>query len=357
MDTIKIVAQIIGKNFYTVSTNRKSYTIQRENSLYEPGLALLKEKKYAELLDLLDKPQAIAKYTFGKVKVFDGEIYYNNKKISGYLAEQILNMVQEQLPFEPVVKFLNNVMDNPNEYVREDLYKFLEYGNMPLTEDGHFLAYKYITWQYKDQYTGKFDNSIGKVVSVDRTAVVEDRNQGCAAGLHVGTLQYVGKPAEGSKRVVIVKVNPKDIVSIPTDYSFQKIRTCRYEVIGEYDAPLSKPVMVDATTAYKPNAVDYPKSNTQVEVDFKTPVDDEDEDNDDLPLSDQYSEDETLAALEKYVEGGKKNERTLGQIQSRFRRENFTLSEIEELVEESDYLTVVDADSKGRKNWVVEYIG
>ena len=33
---------------------------------------------------------------------------------------------------------------------------------------------------------------------------------------------------------MIVKTNPKDVVSIPADYNNTKCRTCKYEVIGEY---------------------------------------------------------------------------------------------------------------------------
>ena len=39
-------------------------------------------------------------------------------------------------------------------------------------------------------------------------------------------------------RVVIVKVNPKDVVSVPTDCECQKVRTCEYQVIADYEGPL-----------------------------------------------------------------------------------------------------------------------
>jgi hypothetical protein len=348
---IKIVAQLTGKNFFTVSTNQRTYTIQRTNARYEPGMALLKEKKYAELLDLLDKPQALAKYTAGKVQVFDGEIYYDNKKVSGYLAEQILSMVKEGIPFEPLVEFLNNVMQNPSNDAKEDLYKFLENGQMPITTDGHFLAYKYINWDWKDAYSRTFDNSIGKVVEVDRSTVVEDRNVCCAPGLHVGALQYVGEPVQNSKRVVIVKVNPKDVVSVPTSYSFQKMRTCRYEVIGEYQAPLTKSVMENATEEYKgDNSTTYtPRSESEVEVEFKKPADEE--------ILVESSENEEVRAIEEYVAKGEGEIRTLKQIQSRFRREGYSLDDIVDLIDESGLLQLTEDDSVGRKHWEVQYLG
>jgi hypothetical protein len=37
----------------------------------------------------------------------------------------------------------------------------------------------------------------------------------------------------GGERIVILKINPRDVVSIPTDYNNSKGRACRYEIIGE----------------------------------------------------------------------------------------------------------------------------
>ena len=61
--------------------------------------------------------------------------------------------------------------------------------------------------------------------------------------VHVGSLEYVrdfacGYGTENGDRIVIVKCNPKDVVSVPHDCNFQKVRTARYEVLGEYTGPL-----------------------------------------------------------------------------------------------------------------------
>ncbi len=352
MAKITILAKLIGKNFFTVSTNTKTYTIQRENGLYEKGIALLKAAKYPELLDLLDKPQALAKHSFGKVKVYDGEIRYNDKVVSGYLAEQILAMITDRIPFEPLVKFLNNVMENPCTYVQEDLYKFLEHGNMPITDDGHFLAYKYVKHDFTDAHSGKYDNSVGKVVSMKREDVVNDRSQCCAAGLHVGVLQYV-QGHQGSNKVVIVKVNPKDIVSIPTSYNFQKMRTCRYEVIGEYEAPLADPVMIDATTPYASEDQEERENfgDDDITLDFKAPIDEGDTEE---VLPEVKTE---LEGIEEYVKRGDGFKRTLKQIQGRCRRQGYTLDEIVDIIDSSENLALFPINDLGRKHWQVEFIG
>jgi hypothetical protein len=52
-----------------------------------------------------------------------------------------------------------------------ELYGFLEKGNLPITNDGHFLAYKKVRKDYKDCHSGTMDNSIGQVVEMERNQV------------------------------------------------------------------------------------------------------------------------------------------------------------------------------------------
>jgi hypothetical protein len=61
-----------------------------------------------------------------------------------------------------------------------------------------------------------------------RDRVTFDPNNGCSFGLHVGTFSYAN--SYGST-VLEVHVNPRDVVSVPTDCQDQKMRTCRYEVV------------------------------------------------------------------------------------------------------------------------------
>ena len=63
-------------------------------------------------------------------------------------------------------------------------------------------------------------------------------------GLHAGALNYVASygSVESNDRIVIVKINPADVVSVPSDCNCEKLRTCRYEVVGEYQGELLKPL-------------------------------------------------------------------------------------------------------------------
>ena len=84
---------------------------------------------------------------------------------------------------------------------------------------------------------GKIYNGIGEEIEVERNGVCDDRNQACSSGLHAGSVTYATNFGRGG-HVVIVEINPIDVVSVPDDCSCQKLRACRYKVVGEYEVPL-----------------------------------------------------------------------------------------------------------------------
>jgi hypothetical protein len=73
-----------------------------------------------------------------------------------------------------------------------------------------------------------------------RFAVDDDRNHGCSAGLHAGTLEYVQSygsfhDSPESDKVIIVKISPENVVSVPHCSDCQKLRTCEYTVVRDYE--------------------------------------------------------------------------------------------------------------------------
>lgn len=171
-----------------------------------------------------------------RVKIEGGIVYLDDNPLHNTLTDRMLEMVEDGFDITPMSAFLANMMDNPSFRAVNELYDFLESSDLPITEDGHFIAYKRVRSDFMDQYSGTMDNSIGQVVSMPRNAVDEDKSRTCSAGLHFCSRQYL--PSYGSTgggRVVIVKINPRDVVAIPADYHNAKGRTCRYEVIGELE--------------------------------------------------------------------------------------------------------------------------
>jgi hypothetical protein len=136
---------------------------------------------------------------------------------------------------------------NPSSRAVQELYKFLEHKNLGISAEGTLIAYKALRNNYTDKHTGKFDNSVGNVLEMPRNKVDDDKEHGCSYGFHAGSLKYATEFASGNDRVVLVEIDPADVVSIPTDCEFQKLRTCRYKVISEFERPLEEHIPYDSS--------------------------------------------------------------------------------------------------------------
>jgi len=200
----------------------------------------------------------------GYVNCTDGALSWDGIKMPEMFTSTILDMVRQGFPFEPMLNFLDNLSQNPSDHAIVELFDFMEHKNMPITYDGCFLAYKAVRNDYKDIYSGTFDNSVGSVCSVPRNKVNANRDEGCGAGLHVGAFDYAknygginvdedgfGEDNDGGNHLMICKVNPRDVVSVPTCSKFQKLRTCRYEVVSKFDSIFDKVIhMTENDNAY-----------------------------------------------------------------------------------------------------------
>ena len=231
---------VSGNGTMTIVVDNQSYTIGYDHPNYLAIKECINSNDSENIVSLMDIPSAIENYAEGKVSVTDGVLRYEDEEIHNTLTDRIMSMMRDGFAFQPMVKFLANVLENHSNRAVQELYTFLENKNLPITEDGCFLAYKAVTDDYKDKWTRQIDNSVGETVSMPRRKVNDDCGMSCSDGLHCGALEYVeGYRSEHSgDRVVIVKVNPKDVVSVPTDCECQKVRTCEYQVIADYEGPL-----------------------------------------------------------------------------------------------------------------------
>ena len=228
----------------TVILKNKAHQVLPEHTNYKMILEALPTANEDELLDLVDLEKAVANFSDGLVEVKNGKVLFEGEEVHGSISQRILEFMKKGLPFQPLVNFLNNLMNNPSMQSQKELYDFLEHEHLPITEDGHFLAYKAVRNDYMDKYKGVFDNHVGNVCEMRRAKVDDNRSVGCSNGLHAGALNYVASSGsvENNERIVIVKINPADVVSVPRDCNCEKLRTCRYEVVGEYQGELLKPL-------------------------------------------------------------------------------------------------------------------
>jgi hypothetical protein len=170
------------------------------------------------------------------IEIKNGGVYVRGNLVHSTLTSRMMDILAEGLNIDPWIKFAENLFSNPVASAQNELYDFLEKSDLPITPDGCFIAYKIVRDDYKDIYSGTMDNSIGKVVELPggRNAVDGDRNRTCSSGLHFCSKGYLGSYGTGpGNHIMIVKINPADVVAIPIDYNHAKGRTWKYEVIGE----------------------------------------------------------------------------------------------------------------------------
>ena len=228
----------------TVILKNKSHQVIPDHTNYKLILEALPTATEDELLELVDIEKAVATFSDGQVSIVNGKVMFEGEEVHGSISKRIIEFMSKGLPFEPLVKFLENLMENPSMQSQQELYDFLEHENLPITEDGCFLAYKAVNSDFKDKWKGTFDNNIGQVCEMRRAKVDDNRGRGCSAGLHAGALNYVANygSVDAGDNIVIVKINPEDVVSVPSDCNCEKLRTCKYEVVGLYQGELPKPL-------------------------------------------------------------------------------------------------------------------
>lgn len=225
---------LITGNAVVVVINNKQYTLSKGNIGFDALIDAIKEGRWEDVPALASPVVAVRKFSNGFVDVIDGQVTYDGQPIHSVLSQKILDMFEQGFDINPLTNFMQNLYTNPSKRAVDELYGFLESGNMPITEDGYFLAYKKVREDYTDVHSGKFDNSVGKVVSMPRNQVDDNKDNTCSAGLHFCSFDYL--KSFGGSRIMILKINPADVVSIPSDYDQQKGRTWRYTVIGEVPA-------------------------------------------------------------------------------------------------------------------------
>lgn len=212
------------------------------------------------IVELFDVAQSAAHKFEGlseRISVANGRLYLDGDEVHNVLAQRVLNFLEQGVDdWKPLVLFFENVQANENPHSKEMLYRWLEDNSITIDEAGLIAGYKGV--QPTDdggfqsissgkalvngvEQSGQIRQNIGDVVSMPRSEVQHDPAIGCHTGLHVGNYSYAQSFARGA--LLDVRVNPRDVVSVPTDCDSQKLRCCRYRIVDVIDAPHTAAVL------------------------------------------------------------------------------------------------------------------
>ena len=231
-----IQSKIVTQTSVFLTIDGQTYNFTTDSHKYFDRIReALKAGDDDEVERLVDSGLALKK-DFGSehLTIDNGILAWKGRELDNVLSNRVISLRDEGFDITYMVKFIENLMENPSFRAVEQLYRFLEATGISITDDGHFLAYKMVSQDYTSLHDGKTLNRVGDEPSMPRNEVEEDPNKTCSKGLHFCSQSYLNFYTQGP-RVMLVKVNPRDVVSIPTDYNNSKGRACRYKIIGELD--------------------------------------------------------------------------------------------------------------------------
>lgn len=325
-------AYIITNSSISIIWDGKPYIIHADNMNFNPLKKVLLKGEYEKIPDYLDIQKRIEDASSGRIKIVSGKVYYQNIELNGAVINNLLQSLREgAVDVQPTINFIEKLMANPSNNSVEQLYTFLNYKSLPITSDGNVIGYKGVKDDFYSKsgnkntivLKGKVDadghifNGVGEEIIVARNSVDDNKNNHCSHGLHIGSYDYARDWASSDGRLMMVEFDPSDAVSVPTDCSFQKLRVCRYKVIGEVpqekrhnsDAPLHKSVY-----------------DTSEEID----IDDESCDELSCECDDENDKELGVISIRNYVENkhSKGIFPTLKQIQSRMKGWEYSCEDI-----------------------------
>lgn len=136
--------------------------------------------------------------------------------------------------FSGFVNFINRLEPvlKDRGHSAEDLMKFIEYGDLPIADDGCIVIYKRLKQKsntFVDVHSGNIKQNVGSYVFMRPGLVDPNRRQDCSNGLHVASLGYLS--SFSGNVTVMAKVRPEDVFAVP-EYSHTKMRVCGYHILA-----------------------------------------------------------------------------------------------------------------------------
>jgi len=242
-------------NSYTVVINGEVYNFTADHLSYDCLVQALRDKDTDAFLSNISFEDSFENWSCGNFKFENEAIYRGNEKLPTVISDRVIDMINEKFDVDPMLKFIDNLYYSGDFRVVNELFSFMIHKNLPITDEGNLIAWKGVkkhsgesftdyagrivyAGDLVDCWTGTMRNNPGDVNIMERHQVENNPNNPCGPGLHCGELSY----AQGWARdaILMVEVNPADVVSIPIDSSCKKMRSRQIKVLSVYNDKLNE---------------------------------------------------------------------------------------------------------------------
>lgn len=217
------------------------YTFSKDNVpphlSFEDLLIKLSDLSESDFIPFIDEIESFINNGKGFVSYDESTetLMFGTIKLPLSLQRRYREMIKVGQDVTPLQLFIEKLQKNKFKDMRDELFAFMDKNDLPITEEGNFLAYKYVNSEYKDQYTGKIDNQVGATPAMDPKDVDPNRHKTCSSGLHFTSYSYAHNMCPSGGKIMILEISPETVMAIPPDYNEQKGRCYKYKVISELD--------------------------------------------------------------------------------------------------------------------------
>jgi hypothetical protein len=275
------VAVTVVNNGVAFFIGTKNYLATRDHPRFVNIVEAIRAQDYDRAILLLDEKEALSYYkpTSEDFALENGLVFLDGKPFTREVSDKVANLVRDGMSPEPLERCLRKLRLNQSASAQREALLFFVANGFMIHEDGDIIAYKKVSEDFRASHPnldGSYNyNTVGAVIEMPREDVDDRRDVTCSFGLHAASLDYA--QSFGGSRLMVLKINPKDIVSIPSDYNNQKMRCCRYEVISEIQSENlrttglpKKEVYSDADLGVDSGVVPDPEEEVVAEIKERT---------------------------------------------------------------------------------------
>lgn len=216
----------------------ESEIVESTHPNYQEIVVHVVKGEFKKAFELMNIRKSIENFTQGAITIKGDKLFYGAVEMRSTLVDRILHMMKTgDKCFERLVMFFEKLMENPSKGSVEQLWGFISHLDVEIDEEGYIIGWKKVQSKADgslvDSHTHKVPNDLGNLVEMPRWMVDSDPNRTCSQGLHVGAWEYVS--CFGGDTILKVRVHPRDVVSVPTDYNDMKMRVSAYESFAIVD--------------------------------------------------------------------------------------------------------------------------
>ena len=227
------IPYVLQDNYISVVLDGKPYQATKGQPTFQLLHQALKRGQWSKIPKLVSLASQLAERTHGKVKVTAEGVLYKGQKVDNSLSTKILELIEHSKPVSSWLRFMDNLYQQGDVNTVNRVYDWINSGQYAITSDGCIVGYKVVRPDYTDKHTGTVDNYIGARPLMARSEVDPRDFVECSHGFHVCTRGYIrGFYSEGD-HIMLVKVNPADVVASPVNFGQRKFRCWTYEVFAE----------------------------------------------------------------------------------------------------------------------------